>query len=198
MTLSRMQDIAHLLCIELSTPRLLMKPLVSSDADAAFTGLQNDAIRQWISMPKPDTVASLRESWRRRESRISPDGSEAWLSWFVTAKSDRSPMGSIDASIDGDQVAVNFGYYFFAETWGQGIATEAVRAVSHHLLANGVKKLVATVTAGNVASTRVLQKAGFQFTRTIKDNDTVNGIVVNDDEFVLIAPALLARVDSAP
>ena len=198
MTLSRMQDIAHLLCIELSTPRLLMKPLVSSDADAAFTGLQNDAIRQWISMPKPDTVASLRESWRRRESRISPDGSEAWLSWFVTAKSDRSPMGSIDASIDGDQVAVNFGYYFFAETWGQGIATEAVRAVSHHLLANGVKKLVATVTAGNVASTRVLQKAGFQFTRTIKDNDTVNGIVVNDDEFVLSAPALLARGDSAP
>lgn len=107
-------------------------------------------------------------------------------------------MGSIDASIDGDQVAVNFGYYFFAETWGQGIATEAVRAVSHHLLANGVIKLVATVTAGNVASTRVLQKAGFQFTRTIKDNDTVNGIVVNDDEFVLIAPALLARVDSTP
>ena len=198
MTLPRMQDIAHLLCIELSTLRLLMKPLVSSDADAAFTGLQNDAIRQWISMPKPDTVASLRESWRRRESRISPDGSEAWLSWFVTAKSDRSPMGSIDASIDGDQVAVNFGYYFFAETWGQGIATEAVRAVSHHLLANGVKKLVATVTAGNVASTRVLQKAGFQFTRTIKDNDTVNGIVVNDDEFVLSAPALLARGDSAP
>jgi RimJ/RimL family protein N-acetyltransferase len=198
MTLSRMQDIAHLLCIELSTSRLLMKPLVSSDADAAFTGLQNDAIRQWISMPKPDTVASLRESWRRRESRISPDGSEAWLSWFVTAKSDRSPMGSIDASIDGDQVAVNFGYYFFAETWGQGIATEAVRAVSHHLLANGVIKLVATVTAGNVASTRVLQKAGFQFTRTIKDNDTVNGIVVNDDEFVLSAPALLARGDSAP
>ena len=198
MTLPRMQDIAHLLCIELSTLRLLMKPLVSSDADAAFTGLQNDAIRQWISMPKPDTVASLRESWRRRESRISPDGSEAWLSWFVTAKSDRSPMGSIDASIDGDQVAVNFGYYFFAETWGQGIATEAVRALSHHLLANGVIKLVATVTAGNVASTRVLQKAGFQFTRTIKDNDIVNGIVVNDDEFVLSAPALLTRGDSAP
>ena len=189
MTPSSMQDIAQLLSIELSTPRLVIKPLMSSDAEVAFPGLQNDAIRQWISMPRPTTVASLRESWRRRETRLSPDGTEAWLSWFVTSRFDLSPMGSLDACIDGNQVAVNFGYYFFAQTWGQGVATEAVQAVCHHLLSQGVKKLVATVTAGNIASMRVLQKAGFEFTRIIKDNDTVNGLLVDDHEFVRVAAA---------
>lgn len=190
MTPSSMQDIAQLLSIQLVTPRLVIRPLMSSDAKLAFPGLQDDAIRQWISMPRPSTVASLRESWKRRESRMSPDGTEAWLSWFVTSRSDLSPMGSVDTCIDGNQVAVNFGYYFFAQTWGQGVATEAVQAVCHHLLSQGVKKLVATVTAGNIASMRVLQKAGFEFTRIIKDNDAVNGLLVDDHEFVRVAAAL--------
>jgi ribosomal-protein-alanine N-acetyltransferase len=197
MTPSSMQDIAQLLSIQLVTPRLVIRPLMSSDAKLAFPGLQDDAIRQWISMPRPSTVASLRESWKHRESRMSPDGTEAWLSWFVTSRSDLSPMGSVDACIDGNQIAVNFGYYFFTHSWGQGVATEAVQTVSHHLLSRGVKKLVATVTAGNIASMRVLQKAGFEFSRTIQDNDTVNGVLMDDNEFVRVAVASQGCVESA-
>ena len=82
-------------------------------------------------------------------------------------------------------MAVNFGYYFFAHAWGQGLATEAAQRVAQHLLSNGVDKLIATVTVGNQASVRVLEKIGFHYTRTIAQNDTVNGVLVDDDEFVL-------------
>jgi RimJ/RimL family protein N-acetyltransferase len=64
--------------------------------------------------------------------------------------------------------------------------------VAKHLMRNGVQKLLATVTVGNRASVRVLKKIGFQYTRTIADNDKVNGTLVDDDEFVL-TPDVLAQ-----
>jgi RimJ/RimL family protein N-acetyltransferase len=164
---------------------------LGSDAEAAFTHLQDDALRQWISLAKPIGVDALRQSWKRNETRLSPDGREAWLQWFVTFKVDGSPIGSIDACIDMNKVGVNFGYYFFVHAWGRGYATEAVAVVAKHLLSNGVERLLATVTVGNAASVRVLERNGFLYTRTIADNDTVNGRLVDDDEYVLTLDRLV-------
>ncbi|MEI8326328.1 MAG: GNAT family N-acetyltransferase, partial [Betaproteobacteria bacterium] len=135
--MQKIEQFARLLSRPLESSRLNIRPQMSTDADAAFLHLQNDALRQWISLRKPECLVSLRECWKRSESRISPDGSEAWLSWFVTSKDDSSATGSIDACIDTHNIAVNFGYYFFAHAWGQGFATEAVRVVASHLLSNG-------------------------------------------------------------
>ncbi len=168
----------------IETPRLHIQPLMSTHADAAFTPLQDERIYQWISMNKPRSVESLRADWKRNEGRISPDGQEAWLAWFVTSKVDGRPIGCLDACIDAHHIATNVGYYFFADAWGQGYASEAVKALADELIAQGVHKLVATVTTGNAASVRVLQKAGFHFTRIIPDNDTLNGVLVDDEEFV--------------
>lgn len=186
--LPEIEQIARLLSQPLESARLHIKPQMSTDADAAYLPLQNDALRQWISMRKPESVEALRANWKRGESRVSPDGSEAWLSWFVTSRDDASAIGSIDACIETNWVAVNFGYYFFVHAWGQGFATEATAVVAKHLLSNGVGKLIATVTAGNAASVRVLEKIGFRYARTIAQNDTVNGVLVDDDEFVLTRP----------
>jgi ribosomal-protein-alanine N-acetyltransferase len=189
---TEIQTLAQLLSQPLESSRLIIRPLLASDAEAAFEFLQDDALRKWISHQKPASVDSLRQSWKRNEARISPDGREAWLQWFVTSRTDGSAIGSIDACIDQNKVAVNFGYYFFVHAWGQGFATEGVAAVAKHLMRNGVQKLLATVTVGNRASVRVLKKIGFQYTRTIADNDKVNGTLVDDDEFVL-TPDVLAQ-----
>ena len=169
----------------LETERLNIKPLKASDAVAAFPKLQDDDLYRWISMSKPKSVESLAGDWSRIESRISPDRNEIWLAWFVTSKNDHSPVGSIDVSIDEDGVVVNFGYYFFVNEWGKGYGTEATSAVIHHLQKYQVKKFIATVTAGNTASVAVLKKLGFEFNRTIPNNDTLNGVLVDDDEYVL-------------
>ena len=182
---SRMQaDYAKQLCSSIETPRLLICPLMGSHADAAFGPLQNDAIYEWISMNKPRTPESLRENWTRLESRLSTDGTEAWPVWAIIRRSDGAMVGEVDASVDDTHVCTNFGYYFFPEFWGQGFGSEAVKAASDHLLRQGIHRLVATVTVGNHASAQVLKKSGFAFTRVIPDNDTIRGVLLDDEEYV--------------
>lgn len=107
--------------------------------------------------------------------------------WAVRRKRDGAYLGSVDAEINPTLEAVNIGYYFFSEHWGQGYATEATTAATEHLMARGVHRLVATVTRGNTASARVLQKAGYQFTRILEGNDTIRGVVMDDEEYVKTA-----------
>ena len=47
----------------------------------------------------------------------------------------------------------------------------------------GVLKLLATVTEGNEASYRVLEKSGFVKSRIIPNNDTIRGIKYSDVEY---------------
>lgn len=160
---------------------------MGSHADAAFGPMQDDAIYQWISMNKPRTVESLRANWKRLESRLSTDGTEAWPVWSVTSRADGTLIGQVDASVDDNHVCTNLGYYFFPDFWGQGYATEAVRAIADHLEQQGIHRQVATVTVGNLASAKVLKKAGFAFTRIIPENDVLRGEPVDDEEYVRTA-----------
>ncbi|MDN3921376.1 GNAT family N-acetyltransferase [Roseateles violae] len=172
----------------IDTPRLLLEPLTGAHAAAFFPLLQEDALYEWISMTKPDSLGDLTEAWRRSEQRVSPDGLFAWLAWAVRRRSDGRIIGRVDAEIDAKPEATNLGYYFFSPFWGQGHASEAVAAASEQLIARGVRRLVATVTVGNLASARVLRKAGFEFTRILPANDVVRGRAVDDEEYVRLAP----------
>jgi ribosomal-protein-alanine N-acetyltransferase len=57
---------------------------------------------------------------------------------------------------------VEVGYWLFAEARGRGIATRSVEAAVAHAFANGIYRVEAHVRIGNVASERVLERAGFE------------------------------------
>lgn len=177
-------QIALQLGAAIQAPRLSLEVMGERHADFFFGPLQEEPLYQWISMDKPASVQGLRTHWRKIESRLSPDGQMAWATWAVRRDSDGVYLGRVDAEINDALEAVNLGYYFFHPYWGQGYATEAVTAATRHLIAQGVHRLVATVTVGNAASARVLQKAGYEFTRVLAGNDTLRGVVVDDEEYV--------------
>ena len=63
---------------------------------------------------------------------------------------------------DGD---AEIGYWLGSAFWGQGFATEAVRALIDHAFGElGHDVLVAGARVSNPASRRVLEKCGFQWT----------------------------------
>jgi ribosomal-protein-alanine N-acetyltransferase len=61
------------------------------------------------------------------------------------------------------RLSAEIGYWIAEPYWGRGIATRAVRAVSEYAFARlDIVRLYACVFAGNAASERVLEKAGYQ------------------------------------
>jgi [ribosomal protein S5]-alanine N-acetyltransferase len=181
--------IAAQLAAALETPRLVLEPIGERHADAFFPALQEEALYRWISMDRPASLDDLRARWRRNESRMSPDQQFAWPTWAVRRKVDGQYIGRVDAEINDALEATNFGFYYFSPYWGCGYATEAAVAATAALMDRGVRRFVGTVTVGNTASARVLQKAGFVFTRILPGHDLIRGVAVDDEEYVKVAGA---------
>ena len=64
---------------------------------------------------------------------------------------------------DVERYSAEIGYWLGEEFWGRGIATEALRMLTHQLFADGqLLRLFALPLADNLASIRVLEKAGYE------------------------------------
>jgi ribosomal-protein-alanine N-acetyltransferase len=165
-----------------ATARLVLEPLRPDHAEALFDGLQDPRIYEWIALAPPRGVERLRE--RMTNALRERGGDEISLAWAAIRSADGACLGKLDAEVLARGVATNVGYMFFPPHWGQGYASEAVRALADHLACAGVREQHATVTVGNDASCRVLERAGFARRRIIVGNDTIRGRVVDDIEYV--------------
>jgi ribosomal-protein-alanine N-acetyltransferase len=73
-------------------------------------------------------------------------------------------IGAVGYGINRDveRFSAEIGYWLAEEFWGRGIATRALAAVTRHAMrAHGLNRLYALPFAGNPASVRVLEKAGY-------------------------------------
>jgi RimJ/RimL family protein N-acetyltransferase len=170
--------------VTLATLRLRLEPLDARHAAPLFEGLREPAIYEWISLqPSPD-LAHLQARWARVAQRPLTGVDVLDFGWAVQRIADGAWIGKMDAEITAAGVATNVGYLFVPAYWGRGYASEAVIALSEHLLRHGVVEQHATVTMGNDASCRVLERAGFVRERVIAGNDRVRGVLVDDIEYV--------------
>lgn len=72
------------------------------------------------------------------------------------------------------------GYYISEEYWGKGIMTEAVKQICEYVFSNSdIIRIYAEPFAYNMASCRVLEKAGFQYEGTLRNNAVKNGKVID-------------------
>src|SRR3569832_2455 len=55
---------------------------MASQAEAMFDVLSDPAFYEYENVP-PTSAEALRARFTRRESRVSPDGSQQWLNWVV-------------------------------------------------------------------------------------------------------------------
>lgn len=72
------------------------------------------------------------------------------------------------------------GYYIAEEYWGKGIMTEAVKQICAYVFdKSDMIRIYAEPFAYNAASCRVLEKAGFQYEGTLRNNAVKNGKVID-------------------
>lgn len=83
--------------------------------------------------------------------------------YFMVRKADGAGVGEIGCSLDGARATAQVGYSVVEPCWGQGYATEALRALLRYLLTGaGVRRVVAKTMVGHTASRRVMEEAGIR------------------------------------
>ncbi len=95
------------------------------------------------------------------------------LGWAIVARSSpQEYLGHLFLVESEAEQELEPGIVLPREQWGQGIGTEAYRALCDYALsALGATRLVATVDLDNRGSQRVLEKSGFRFEGTYTDQE---------------------------
>ncbi|KAM0839965.1 hypothetical protein ACQ4PT_059967 [Festuca glaucescens] len=130
-----------------------------------FTLADVDAMMAWAS--DPQAAAPCR--W---EPYTSTEPLLAYLRdavlphpWFraICLAGDDRPVGAISVSPTEDGCRAELGYVLARAHWGKGVATAAVRLAVAQVFGEveGLLRVEALVDVPNVASQRVLEKAGF-------------------------------------
>jgi RimJ/RimL family protein N-acetyltransferase len=78
------------------------------------------------------------------------------------------------------RLSVEMGYWLAEPSWGRGFATRAVTAASDWAFDSyKIVRIFATVFSHNVASIRVLEKAGFEREGILRRSAIKNGIILD-------------------
>ena len=102
---------------------------------------------------------------------------------------DDKVVGSIGVFRQGNihRQTAELGYYVAEEYWGKGIMTEAVKQICEYVFdKSDIVRIYAEPFAYNVASCRVLEKAGFQYEGTLRSNAVKNGKVIDMKMYSLL------------
>jgi ribosomal-protein-alanine N-acetyltransferase len=147
----------------LTTSRLTLRPFTEADAAPLFEHARNPNVARftlWDAHRSIDeTLTFVREyaTLRYREGTAEP--------YAITLNSDPTPIGSCGCFwASRPNQSMELGYWVAEPFWGKGIVAEACRALLDHVFREyAPERLQARVIAGNVASSRVLDKIGFRF-----------------------------------
>ena len=91
-------------------------------------------------------------------------------------------IGSIAVHRQGNihRQTAELGYYLAEEYWGKGIMTEAVKQICEYVFKKSdIIRIYAEPFAYNLASCRVLEKAGFHFEGILRSNAVKNGKIID-------------------
>jgi RimJ/RimL family protein N-acetyltransferase len=145
----------------IGTRRLILRPLRESDTAAIFALFNDWDVMRWLSAPPWPYARGDAEAYVRA---VLAD-STAETAFAITLH-DRL-IGSIGlrrrpASNLQSDPGPNIGYWLGKQSWGHGYMTEALRALVNHVFAlSGADAIFCGAFAGNRASLRVQEKAGF-------------------------------------
>jgi len=143
---------------QLHTARLLLRPFQAGDVEEALSYRNDEEFARFLShVPQPFTR-------RDAEAFVALNMSEPW---------DRSPtfaitmggslIGTVNLEIEPTTRTAMLGYAIGRAWWGQGIATEAAKAVMAWGSATfGLARIWASTDARHVRSRRVLEKLGMK------------------------------------
>lgn len=149
----------------LATGRLLLRRFTTDDLEDLVALDADLEVMRFIGRPTPRQV--LRDEHLPHWLAFHDRG-DAWGFWAATEPTTGSFLGwfHLRPGPDDPPGEPELGYRLVRSAWGRGLATEgSVALVDKAFAEHGADRVHASTMAVNVASRRVLEKAGLRFVR---------------------------------
>lgn len=146
----------------IETERLLLRPLVMSDLNDLYQLYSQQEIMQYIT-GEPRTRA---QTASRLRSYIADREHFGFGYYAAIYKATNKMIGrcGLEPVLEMQGLAGNIAWMFLKPYWGQGLATEFARAAIPYSFAHfPLTRISASADRQNIASIRVMQKAGMRF-----------------------------------
>ena len=146
--------------VELRVDELLVRPPADDDVDVIAPVFRDPAVGGEAGMP-PWDAATLRVVLHNQLPEMVARGLMA--PYVIVDSASGQLLGGVNLHhFDPLRDTVEVGYWLLLEARGRGVATRCVRAAAEHAFTHGIYRIEAHVRIGNVASERVLERAGFE------------------------------------
>ena len=157
------------------------------DAETLARLASNREVSRWLRdrFPHPYTLEDARE-WIEH-ARAEPESAPVT---FAICGATGNLLGGIglDPQVDVYRHSAEIGYWLGRPHWGRGVATMAVGAICRYGFERlGLARIHARVFAPNLASARVLEKAGFELEGRCRDAVCKNGQLLDELVYGLVA-----------
>lgn len=152
--------------VEIRTDRLLLRPWQPADAPAVLAAGGDPLVRRWIGDEPPTADRA-----RRYVEEAAPAGwaADTAYAFAIIEAADGTVLGDVTLRRAGPPGIWSVGYWSAPAGRGTGAVTEAVRAVCRWGFDElGAQRVEWRAPAGNWASRRVAEKAGFTVEATLR------------------------------
>ena len=144
---------------QIETERLILRKPRMDDAPAVFTGWVQDPEVTYFLTWRPHENIGQTESMLTRA--IAAWDGDARFPYMITLKGSSAVIGMIDPRIEDHKVGI--GYVMNRAYQSKGYMTESTRAIIDWALRQpSIYRVYATTDVENIASQRVMEKAGMQ------------------------------------
>ena len=171
--------------LELTLRTCVVRSWRTSDSDALLRHANNYKI--WLNLrdafPHPYTRQDARAYIRSVRDRVP----ETTFAIAVEGEA----VGSIGFVLrhDVERVSAEIGYWLAEPFWGRGITTEALVAVTRFAIdTHRLTRIYALPFAWNIASCRVLEKAGYVLEARLRQSAIKDGKITDQMQYAFIPP----------
>jgi [ribosomal protein S5]-alanine N-acetyltransferase len=146
----------------IETGRLILRQFTPDDAQALFVCISDPDVWRYSRRPVP---TSLEWITHHLDTLLKRYQERTMVTWAIVLKENQHVMGKFQMEEWSDEHHhAALGYLLGKQYWGNGYATEALRAVIAYLFEHTtVNRIDAFTWRENVASARVMEKAGMRF-----------------------------------
>lgn len=174
----------------IATPRLTLRPFRLEDVDGVLAYADDEEWSKYlISVPHPYQRSDAVQFVARQvllDRAVYP-------SWAVII--DGALVGSINLRFKLDYLVAEMGWSLHRKFWGQGVVTEAVRAVVESAFRTHPRltRIGATADTRNLASLRVMEKLGMQREGVLRQCRLSREGLVNEAHYGLLRADWMRR-----